>query len=47
MSSPKYIEDGFNEKQKRSVIHKGDFLINIVGASMVELHSSIWIVRQI
>ena len=30
----KYIEDGFNEKQKRSVIHKGDFLINIVGASI-------------
>ena len=34
ISSPKYIEDGFNEKQKRSVIHKGDFLINIVGASI-------------
>lgn len=34
LSSPKYIEDGFNEKQKRSVIHKGDFLINIVGASI-------------
>lgn len=34
LSSPKYIEDGFNVKQKRSVIHKGDFLINIVGASI-------------
>lgn len=34
LSAPKYIEDGFNEKQKRSVIHKGDFLINIVGASI-------------
>ena len=34
LSLPKYIEDGFNEKQKRSVIHKGDFLINIVGASI-------------
>lgn len=34
LSSPKYIEDGFNEKQKRSIIQKGDFLINIVGASI-------------
>jgi len=34
ISSPKYIEDGFNEKQKRSVLNKGDFLINIVGASI-------------
>lgn len=34
LSSPKYIEDGFNDKQKRSMIHKGDFLINIVGASI-------------
>ena len=34
LSSPKYIEDGFNEKQKRSVLKKGDFLINIVGASI-------------
>ena len=32
--SPKYIENGFNEKQKRSIIKKGDFLINIVGASI-------------
>ena len=34
LSSPKYIEDGFNDKQKRSVLRKGDFLINIVGASI-------------
>ncbi len=34
LSSPKYIEDGFNDKQKRSVLKKGDFLINIVGASI-------------
>ena len=34
ISSPKYIEDGFNEKQRRSVLQKGDFLINIVGASI-------------
>ena len=34
LSSKKYIEDAFNERQKRSVIHKGDFLINIVGASI-------------
>ena len=34
LSFPKYIEDGFNEKQKKSVLHRGDFLINIVGASI-------------
>lgn len=34
ISSPKYIEDDFNEKQRRSVLQKGDFLINIVGASI-------------
>ena len=34
LSSPKYVEDNFNTKQKRSIIHKGDFLINIVGASI-------------
>ena len=33
-SKSKYVEDGFNEKQKRSVLQKGDFLINIVGASI-------------
>ena len=34
LSSPKYIEDKFNTKQKRSIVHKGVFLINIVGASI-------------
>lgn len=34
ISSPKYIEDSFNDKQKRSILKKGDFLINIVGASI-------------
>lgn len=34
LSNPKYIENGFNDKQKRSILHKGDFLINIVGASI-------------
>lgn len=34
LTTPKYIEDGFNEKQKRSLLRKGDFLINIVGASI-------------
>ncbi len=30
----KYIQDEFNSKQKRSILHRGDFLINIVGASI-------------
>lgn len=30
----KYLQDEFNQKQKRSVLKKGDFLINIVGASI-------------
>ena len=34
LSQPKYLENGFNEKQKRSMLKKGDFLINIVGASI-------------
>ena len=34
LSERKYLEDGFNEKQKRSMLKKGDFLINIVGASI-------------
>lgn len=34
LSNPKYIEDSFNEKQRRSILRKGDFLINIVGASI-------------
>ena len=33
-SSIKYVEDAFNEKQKSSMIQKGDYLINIVGASI-------------
>ena len=33
-SSIKYVEDAFNEKQKQSMIKKGDYLINIVGASI-------------
>ncbi|WP_367344487.1 restriction endonuclease subunit S [Methanomethylovorans sp.] len=31
---PKYIENSFNIKQNRSLLHQGDFLINIVGASI-------------
>ena len=34
LNEPKYLEDGFNDKQARSVLKKGDFLINIVGASI-------------
>ncbi|CAI3214344.1 restriction endonuclease subunit S [Clostridium neonatale] len=34
LSKKKYLMDAFNEKQKRSVLNKGDFLINIVGASI-------------
>ena len=34
LSEPKYLEDGFNDKQARSILKKGDFLINIVGASI-------------
>lgn len=34
LSKKKYLMDVFNEKQKRSVLNKGDFLINIVGASI-------------
>jgi len=34
VSSPKYLELGFNEKQKRSILQKGDVLLNIVGASI-------------
>ena len=33
-TSAKYIENAFNEKQKRSILKNGDFLINIVGASI-------------
>ncbi|MBU3193729.1 restriction endonuclease subunit S [Clostridium algidicarnis] len=34
LSKKKYLMDEFNDKQKRSVLKKGDFLINIVGASI-------------
>lgn len=34
ISQPKYIENAFNVKQKRSLLQKGDVLINIVGASI-------------
>ena len=34
ISQPKYIENTFNVKQKRSLLQKGDVLINIVGASI-------------
>ena len=30
----KFVEKNFNEKQKRSILQKGDVLINIVGASI-------------
>lgn len=30
----KYVENKFNEKQKRSILKKGDVLVNIVGASI-------------
>ncbi|MEM9885966.1 MAG: restriction endonuclease subunit S [Bacteroidota bacterium] len=33
-SKKKYLESKFNEIQRRSVLKKGDFLINIVGASI-------------
>lgn len=34
LSKKKFLMDAFNEKQERSVLQKGDFLINIVGASI-------------
>lgn len=34
LSKKKYLMDEFNDKQKRSVLKRGDFLINIVGASI-------------
>lgn len=34
ISKPKYLEEFFNEKQKRSILKNGDILINIVGASI-------------
>jgi type I restriction enzyme, S subunit len=34
ISTPKYLELSFNQKQKRSILKKGDVLLNIVGASI-------------
>ena len=34
ISRPKYVEKKFNDKQKRSILNKGDVLLNIVGASI-------------
>ncbi len=34
LSSPKFLEESFNELQRRSILKKGDLLTNIVGASI-------------
>ncbi|MFN0157713.1 MAG: restriction endonuclease subunit S [Bacteroidota bacterium] len=34
ISQPKYLEKKFNAKQKRSILERGDLLLNIVGASI-------------
>lgn len=34
VSEPKYVESKFDQKQKRSVLRRGDLLTNIVGASI-------------
>ncbi|MBU0952354.1 MAG: restriction endonuclease subunit S [Elusimicrobia bacterium] len=34
ISEPKYVEVKINDKQKRSILKKGDVLLNIVGASI-------------
>ena len=34
LSKPKYVEWKFNEKEKKSILQKGDVLTNIVGASI-------------
>lgn len=34
LSSPKFLEDKFNDIQSRSILKKGDLLTNIVGASI-------------
>lgn len=34
ISVPKYVDTGFNIKQARSILHKDDVLVNIVGASI-------------
>ena len=34
LKKSKYVENKFNDKHRRSILQKGDFLINIVGASI-------------
>jgi len=34
LTKPKYVDSLFNKKQKRSILKKGDVLVNIVGASI-------------
>lgn len=34
MEEPKFVEEKFNEKDKKSILRKGDVLTNIVGASI-------------
>ncbi|MBQ1178361.1 MAG: restriction endonuclease subunit S, partial [Bacteroidaceae bacterium] len=34
LAPPKYVDSTFNTKQKRSILHKNDVLVNIVGASI-------------
>ncbi len=34
ISNPKYLSSRFNEKQKRSILKRGDVLFNLVGASI-------------
>ncbi|WP_036667132.1 restriction endonuclease subunit S [Paenibacillus sp. UNC217MF] len=34
LSKPKFLEDRFNDIQSRSILEKGDILLNIVGASI-------------
>ena len=34
VASPKYVEEKFNDKDKRSILRRGDVLTNLVGASI-------------
>jgi len=34
LDKPKYVEERFNDIEKKSILHKGDVLTNIVGASI-------------
>jgi type I restriction enzyme S subunit len=40
MDEPKFVEAKFNEMEKRSILHRDDILINLVGASIGR--SAIW-----